>query len=154
MRIFGGKKLADMIYIPDRPWSLIKEFYFMKPVLDAKKLLAQAACFVYFYKTACMSELMWREQRQLWEDFEQRSHPHTISGQVLSNNMNWDYNLINDRQYYFGTHKFVNMFQKPGVSNRHPGLTVSQWKKLLKMNGVKGYSKMSRIELIQAYIKL
>ena len=46
------------------------------------------------------------------------------------------------------------MFQKPGVSNRHPGLTVSQWKKLLKMNGVKGYSKMSRIELIQAYIKL
>ena len=119
----------------------------MKPVLDAKKLLAQGACFV---KTVRMPQ----QDEWWWEDFEQRSHPHTISGQVLSNNMNWDYRRINGRQNYFGTHKFVNIFQKPGVSNRHPGLTVSQWKKLLKMNGVKGYSKMSRIELIQAYIKL
>ena len=139
-----------MIYLPDRPWALIKEFYFMKPMLDAKKLLAIQARLM----KAAFAHIMPQKDEWWWKDFEQRSHPHTISGQVLSNNMNWDYNLINGRQNYFGTHKFVNMFQKPGVSNRHPGLTVSQWKKLLKMNGVKGYSKMSRIELIQAYIKL
>ncbi len=136
-----------MTYFPDRPWSLIKEVYFMKPILDAKKLLADAACFM---KTVCIPQ----QEEWWWDEFEHRSRPHTISGQVLSNNMIWDYNLINGRQPYFGTHKFVNMFQKPGVLCWYPGLTVSQWKQLLKMNGVKGYSKMSRIELIQAYIKI
>ena len=140
---------------PDDVWRLIKNFYFQLPsILAEKNLLAECAKFM---RTVCMPKhpLGW------WERFEERSHSHTISRQVLSNNMEWDYGLINSKSYYIHDHKFVNMFQKPGTtckpnssSHGYPGLTVSQWRILLEMNGVEGVSRMNRTTLIREYLRI
>ena len=70
-----------MTYLPDRPWALIKEFYFMKPMLDAKKLLAIQARLM----KAAFAHIMPEKDEWWWKDFEQRSHPHTLPSSLIMN---------------------------------------------------------------------
>ena len=72
--------------------------------------------------------------------------------------MEWNYEELYNIRHDWDYDMYINIF-----SNRRmlihdglvkEGLKTRQFRKLLKMNGVKGVSKMKRHELVRAYLAL
>ena len=68
--------------------------------------------------------------------------------------MEWNYEeLYNIRDNFFYD-RYFNIFTSPHKGHVGAGLTMHEFRKLLKMNGVKGVSKMKKHDLVRAYLAL
>ena len=68
--------------------------------------------------------------------------------------MEWNYEELHNISDSWTYDRYINIFSSPHRGEIASGLNSTQLKKLLKMNGVKGLSKMKRLDLVRAYIAL
>ena len=72
--------------------------------------------------------------------------------------MEWNYEELYNIQDDWEYNMYINIFSSRMMfihaGSGIEGLKTRQFRKLLKMNGVKGVSKMKRHELVRAYIAL
>ena len=139
-----------MTPLPERPWRLIKEFYFMKPILDYKKSIAEACQLAV--QTNQLGIRLW-----VLSTVDKRTRPHYISWRVRKGNLAWNYPattvLDTKGRPYNNTH-YTSMFQDDTNWLTWSGLNLNEWRQLLEMNGLKDTSTMSKHDLIHAYLKL
>ena len=144
-----------MVYFPPEVWDNIKEFFFMKPILDRAADIARR----------CVRGRLWLKTRyqaehipMLWH-LDERSQPFMMHRWIKCGcNMEWNYeelyNIRDDWEY----NRYINIFSSTVLfvqnGSGREGLKTRQFRKLLKMNGVKGVSKMKRPELVRAYLAL
>jgi len=72
--------------------------------------------------------------------------------------MEWNYEELHNIRDDWEYSRYINIFSSRMMFIRagsgREGLKTRQFRKLLKINGVKGVSKMNRHELVRAYIAL
>jgi len=72
--------------------------------------------------------------------------------------MEWDYEELYNIQDDWEYNMYINIFSNRPIfihdASGREGLKTRQFRKLLKMNGVKGVSKMKKLDLVRAYIAL
>lgn len=139
-----------MTPLPERPWRLIKEFYFMKPILNYKKSIAEACQLAV--QTNQLGIRLW-----VLSTVDKRTRPHYISWRVRKGNLAWNYPAtilpdINNRPY--NATRYTSIFQDLNIWLTWSGLTLNEWRQLLEMNGLKDTSTMTKRDLIHAYLKL
>jgi len=138
--------LSAPVYFPDPAWELVKEFFFMKPILDQKRAIALGCVKARKLYPLC-----------LWApalcNVDRRSHPFVLHLLIKTSDMEWNYEDLRAIRGSWEDH-YINIFSSPHRGYVTSGLNAYQLRKLLKMNGVKGYSKMKKKELIQAYMKI
>ena len=136
-----------MVYFPPAAWDNVKEFFFMKPILD------RAADIARMCVQAHSKMHIWRSWQYV--QLDERSKPFTMHLWIKHGcNMEWNYeelyNIRDDWKY----DRYINIFSSPYSGHISAGLNGTQFKRLLKMNGVKGISKMKKADLVRAYIAL
>ena len=68
--------------------------------------------------------------------------------------MEWNYEELHNISDSWAYDRYINIFSSPYSGEIASGLNSTQLKKLLKMNGVKGLSKMKKLDLVRAYLAL
>ena len=68
--------------------------------------------------------------------------------------MEWNYEELHNISDSWIYNRYINIFSSPHRGHIGSGLNGPELKKLLKMNGVKGLSKMKKLDLVRAYIAL
>ena len=144
-----------MVYFPSNVWDNIKEFFFMKPILDRA---ADIALRCVIARKLLKNHFHAQYLPMLWH-LDERSQPFMMHRWIKCGcNMEWNYeelyNIRDDWEY----NRYINIFSNTRLFIRDgsgkEGLKTRQFRKLLKMNGVKGVSKMKRLDLVRAYIAL
>ena len=118
----------------------------MKSILDRAADIARRCAEAY------------REYPKIWH-LDERSQPFMMHRWIKCGcNMEWNYeelyNIRNDWEYDMYINIFSSRMMFIHAGSGREGLKTRQFRKLLKMNGVKGVSKMNRAEMIRAYIAL
>ena len=136
-----------MVYFPPEVWDNIKEFFFMKPILDRAADIARRCAQAYR-----------AQYPRIW-DLDVRSQPFMMHRWIKCGcNMEWNYEELYNIQDDWDYNRYINIFSSRMMfihaGSGREGLKTRQFRKLLKMNGVKGVSKMKRPELIRAYLAL
>ena len=139
-----------MVYFPPAAWDNVKEFFFMKPILDraaeiARRCVEARSKLVKQYRGCTIATEM----------LDIRSKPFMMHLWIRRGcNMEWNYEeLYNIRDNFFYD-RYFNIFTSPHKGHVGAGLTMHEFRKLLKMNGVKGVSKMKKADLVRAYLAL
>ena len=139
-----------MIHFPERSWRLIKEYYFMKPILKYKKSIAKAC--QHAVQTDQLGLRLW-----VLGKVDQRTRPHYISSRVRKGNLAWNYpatTVLDTKGCPYNNTHYTSMFQDDTNWLTWSGLNLNEWKQLLEINGLKDTSTMTKHELIHAYLKL
>jgi hypothetical protein len=143
-----------MVYFPTTAWDNIKEFFFMKPILDRAADIA-SRCVEARSKgrPASAGSRSWYSWR--YGPLDERSKPFMMHLWIKHGcNMEWNYEELHNISDSWTYDRYINIFSSPHRGEIASGLNSTQLKKLLKMNGVKGLSKMKRLDLVRAYIAL
>ena len=136
-----------MVSFPPEVWDNIKEFFFMKPILDRAADIARR----------CVQARR-APYPKIWH-LDERSQPFMMHRWIKCGcNMEWDYEELYNIQDDWEYNMYINIFSNRPIfihdASGREGLKTRQFRKLLKMNGVKGVSKMKKLDLVRAYIAL
>ena len=143
-----------MVYFPPAAWDNVKEFFFMKPILDRAADIARRCVEERSRRrSASAGSRAWYSLR--YAQLDERSKPFMMHLWIKHGcNMEWNYEELHNIYDSWKYDRYFNIFSSPYSGEIASGLNSAQLKKLLKMNGVKGVSKMKRPELIRAYLAL
>jgi len=139
-----------MVYLPPPAWDNIKEFFFMKPILDryadiARRCVEAHGKLVKQYRGGTIATKM----------LDMRSKPFMMHLWIKHGcNMEWNYQELYNIYDNWKYDRYINIFSSPYSGHISAGLNGTQFKRLLKMNGVKGLSKMKKADLVRAYLAL
>lgn len=136
-----------MVYLPPKVWDNIKEFFFMKPILDRAADIALRC-----------AEAHRAPYPKFWH-LDERSQPFMMHRWIKCGcNMEWNYEELYNIQDDWEYNMYINIFSTRRIfihdGSGREGLKTRQFRKLLKMNGVNGVSKMKKLDLVRAYIAL
>ena len=137
-------------YLPETAWGLIFEFHNAAPLRQEKRTIALLC--KKLFKSHCIDSRWCPE----WSTkiIDKRSRPFMLRNGIQFLNMEWDYEELHRWGQYHPP--FINIFNSPSFRQGWgwEGLPMQQFRKLLKMNGVKDVYEMNRKDLVHAYLAL
>jgi hypothetical protein len=144
-----------MVYFPPGVWDNIKEFFFMKSILDRA---ADIALRCVIARSKLKNHFHAQYLPMLWH-LDLRSQPFMMHRWIKCGcNMEWNYEELYNIRDDWNYNRYINIFSSRMMfihaGSGREGLKTRQFRKLLKMNGVKGVSKMKKHDLVRAYLAL